>query len=184
MKKIVWPDVLCAENTLEYKKKSPLNPLPMEWKPMGWVACDDFFSCVPPLWIREKTSNDFCINAYCLSIVDIARIKNRYGERFYNDEYCHNPSVEFLAENHWCSLGFDICDVSLSMSVIHTTQEMQFAEKYTHMWNDHGLIRSLNHCRTLMRMKEFKPHDPTTFTPVEIYTNHFAPIMMRNKISS
>jgi len=70
------------------------------------------------------------------------------------------------------------------MSVIRTTQEMQFTEKYTHTWSEHGLIRGLNYCRTLMKVKEFKPHDPTTFTLVEIYTNHFSTTMSHNKISS
>jgi len=61
-------------------KKSPLNPISMEWKPMDWIACDGFFSSAPLAWIKRKTGDDFCINVYYLSIKDILRIEDQYGD--------------------------------------------------------------------------------------------------------
>jgi len=177
----IWPNIWRIKNDCDFKKKSPIAPLPMECAPTRWPACSSFFSCIPPLWIKKRLNNDFCINAYCVAIRDFLFIQHEYGEYFYTNDCCCNPPVEFLAKNGWHSLGFDICDADLCTSLIHTTKEMQFSRKYEYMWNEHGLIKKLVYCRRLMRMKEYNPRDPTIFIPVEIYTNNFTAIKIFNK---
>jgi len=171
-----WPGIQGKGNTSEFKKKSPLMPHPMEWTPMKWVVCASFFSHIPALWIRKK-SNDFCINAYCICTEDLLDIEDIHGKFFSSEDMLRRFSVEFLVENNWSSLGFDICSVDLGISVIYSTKEMHFAKKYKHMWNEYGLIKNRNYCLKLMKFTEFSPHDPTNFISVEIYTNHFAPII-------
>jgi len=172
---IVWPYIQCIENAEEFKKKSPLEPKIMEWFPPEWVLCTGFFSHIPTAWIQKKTSNDFCVNAYCISRNDFLFLEGKFKDDFYPNDFLYRPSLELLIENNWISLGFDVGSASLSTSAIYTTEEMQYAKRHKHMWNEYGLIKNSEYCLELMSSNEFKPHDPTTFMPVEIWTNNFAP---------
>jgi len=173
--KIVWPDI----DFLEGPINGGINffaALSTESQPEKWAACDAFFSYVPSLWIQKKPSTMFCINAYCVTIKDFLRIQKKYGGYFYAGDWRSNKSIGFLIKSGWRSLGFDICSASLNTSLIYTTEEMNFAKRHMKMWNNYGLIKKIDYCRKLMKSSEFNPHDPTTFIPVEIYTNYFSPV--------
>jgi len=171
-----WPEVQRMKNTSEFEKKSPLNPHPMEWSPAPWFLYPGYFSHIPKSWIQNKISHNFCINAYCVSAEDFSLMRNKYGREVRLFDFLFRPPFELLIKNHWSSLGFDICSMDLTISAISSTKEVMFAKKYEHIWNEHGLIKTRKFCIKIMKSNDFKPHDPVTFIPVEIYTNHFAPI--------
>jgi len=153
-----------------------LRPHPLKWSPAPWFLYPGYFPHIPISWIQEKTSNDFCINAYCVAEEDFLFIQKECGNYDCYSDFFSCLSLEILIENHWSSLGFDICSTDLVVSAISTTREMEFAGKYECIWNEYGLIKNRNFCTKLINSEEFNPHDPTTFIPVEIYTNYFAPV--------
>jgi len=151
-----------------------------------WHGAMGYYSCVPSRLLNEKTSNEFCMNAYCIHEETLGRIAKAYGglEKYYCDiDSVRNRryGIEDLIRSGWVSLGFDICWAGLGASAIHTTRELEFAKRdYKDIWNRWGLIENLSDAAMMIDHQNFKPGDPTVYMPVEIYTNNFCPITPRS----
>jgi len=63
---------------------------------LKWVACSDFFSNMPPIWIQKRASHDFCINAYCISGDDFLFLGNKFKGDSYPDDFLCRPHLKFF----------------------------------------------------------------------------------------
>lgn len=102
-----------------------------------------FISCIPDLWVNEPLplSPNFTLTAFLSNQIGSSRDAFRFN--LLSDPYLGCPlGPSDLKMANWKTLGFDICDDTLSTSLLYTPLEEFSIDAFERMKKDVGLNKN------------------------------------------
>lgn len=130
-------------------------------------------NCIPRNWldVRPEGFENVCLVAFSSSTIGPSR--QAYRVDLSQGYYGCDISYEELIESGWISLGYDVCDDSLSASLLHTYRQNskrapKIESEFRNLVNQYGLFGFEKHANDFASLESSIMPDHVPFSAVEI----------------